>query len=135
MPSPAPRSPSAARAAGPPLSPPEPARGQRGQASVELVALLPVIAVVAALLWQCAVAAYAAWAAGAAARSAARAHALGGDVQRAARRRLPSDLERGLVVRSRPDGSVTVTVTVPGLAGQLGRGTASATAHFADQAA
>ena len=99
------------------------------------MALLPALALVAATLWQCAVAGHATWAAGAAARAAARAHALGDDPQLAARRRLPSDLERGLVVRERADGSITVGVRIPALAPALRLGRASATAHFAGQGA
>ena len=87
--------------------------GQRGQASVELVALLPVVAVLALALWQLAVAGYGYWATGGAARAAARAEAVGGDAEVAARRALSASFERGLRVRPGRDGAVSVRVAVP----------------------
>jgi len=92
-------------------------RSQDGQAAVELVAALPFIVLLAAVLWQAAVAGQAAWLAGSAARAAARAQAVGGDPTSAARGVLPARLERGLRVRPRADGAVTVTVPVPLVAG------------------
>jgi hypothetical protein len=89
------------------------ARAQHGQASVELVALLPLIALLAAALWQAVLAGEAAWLAGAAARAAARAQAVGGDPDAAARRVLPARLARGLGVHAQSDGSVAVSVPIP----------------------
>jgi hypothetical protein len=90
-----------------------PARtGQRGQATVETVALLPLIVLVGALLWQAVVAGQALWLSGAAARAAARAAAVGGDAQVAARGALPPRLESGLRVRA-AGGRVRVAVRVP----------------------
>lgn len=99
---------------------------QRGQAAVELVALLPFIALVGALLVQAAIAGQAVWLAQSAARSAARAQAVGLDRDQAARRTLPSRLERGLRVRPSGDG-VQVTLRIPSLwGGDLGSVGASA---------
>ena len=88
-----------------------------GQAAVELVAVLPLVALIALSLWQLAVAGQAAWLAGAAARAAARAHAVGGDEAAAARGVLPGRLERGLRVHAGEDGSVTLRLAVPSVAG------------------
>lgn len=79
--------------------------GERGQAAVEFVALLPVLALTALALGQAAIAGWAAWSASGAARVAARAHALGDDPARAARRVLPAMLgsrARVRVVERRP---------------------------------
>ena len=74
--------------------------GRRGQASVELVALLPLVVVVGALLWQAVVAGQALWlSACRGAGAAARAAAVGGDAEAAAKRALPPRLEAGLRVR------------------------------------
>jgi ribosomal protein L4 len=86
--------------------------GQPGQASVETVALLPLIVLVAALLWQAVVAGQALWLSGAAARAAARAAAVGGDAEAAAKGALPPRLESGLRVRA-AGGGVRVAVRVP----------------------
>jgi hypothetical protein len=86
---------------------------EKGQAAVELVALRPLLALIALVLWQFAVAGQAAWLAGA----AARAHAIGGDEGAAARGVLPRSLERGLRVRARDDGSVTLSLAVPAVVG------------------
>jgi hypothetical protein len=86
---------------------------QRGQASVELVAILPLVAVLTVVLWQLAVAGYGYWATGGAARAAARAEAVGGDADAAARRALSDPFERGLKVRPGRDGEVSVRVGVP----------------------
>jgi hypothetical protein len=96
--------------------PPPPSR-ESGQAAVELVAVLPLLALVALALWQLAVAGQAAWLAASAARAAARAHAVGGDEREAARAVLPSRLERGLRVRDEEDGSITLRLDVPAVAG------------------
>jgi hypothetical protein len=87
--------------------------GERGQATVELVALLPLVAVLGVLLWQAVVAGQALWLSGAAARAAARAAAVGGDAEYAARGALPQRLEEGLRVRAAGDGGVRVAVRVP----------------------
>jgi hypothetical protein len=88
------------------------ARGEEGQAAVELVALLPVLALVAALAWQSVVAGQAWWMAGAAAREAARAQALGGDPEAAARGVLPGALRDGVRVRRDGEG-VAVRLAIP----------------------
>lgn len=108
-------------------------REQRGQASVELVALLPVIALLAALLWQVAIAGQAVWLAGSAARAAARAKAVEGDAEQAARGALPESLERGLRVRAQGDGAVRVTVPVRGVLLKDPLTTVHATARFEPQ--
>jgi hypothetical protein len=88
--------------------------GQSGQTSVELVALLPLVVLLGALLWQAVVAGQAVWLSGAAARAAARAAAVGGDAEAAARGALPARLEQGLRVRTAADGAtVRVGVHVP----------------------
>jgi pilus assembly protein CpaE len=89
------------------------AGGQTGQAAVELVGVLPFVALLAMVLWQLVVAGQTAWLAGSAARAAARANAVDADVAAGARAVLPERLERGLRVRSSPDGGVTVTLAVP----------------------
>jgi pilus assembly protein CpaE len=90
-----------------------PRASQRGQTTAEFVAMLPAVVLVALVVWQLALAGHAAWACANAARVAARAAAVGGDVQRAARSALPSSLERGLRVRRRDDGLVEVGVRIP----------------------
>lgn len=104
-----------------------------GQAAVELVALLPLLAALTALVWQAAVAGQAVWLAGSAARAAARAHAVGADTTAAARRALPSDLERGARVRGLDDGSVRVSLRVPSVLGRWHLGTVTARARLAPQ--
>jgi hypothetical protein len=91
--------------------------GERGQATVELVALLPLLALAVALMWQAALAGQAIWLAGSAARAAARADAIGLDAAAAARRVLPSRLERGLAVSAHGDGAVAVSIRVPSVVG------------------
>jgi hypothetical protein len=110
-----------------PVTPRLPAgRSTAGQASVELVALLPLVALLAVAAWQLAVAGHAVWAAEAAARAAARADAVGGDAEAAARARLTPALDATLRVR-REDGWVHVSVRVPEvLPIHLGRTTAVA---------
>jgi hypothetical protein len=85
---------------------------EAGQASVETVALLPLVALCGALLWQAVVAGQALWLSAAAARAAARAAAVGGDAEAAARGALPPRLESGLSVRA-AGGGVRVAVRVP----------------------
>ena len=108
---------------------------EEGQAAVELVAVLPFVVLLAAIMWQAALAGQAAWLAGSAARAAARAQAVGGDPAAAARGVLPARLERGLHVRARPDGAVTVTVPVPLVAGAGRLTTVDARARFEPQGA
>jgi hypothetical protein len=83
-----------------------------GQASVETVALLPLVALCGALLWQAVVAGQALWLSAAAARAAARAAAVGGDAEAAARGALPPRLESGLSVHT-AGGGVRVALRVP----------------------
>jgi pilus assembly protein CpaE len=108
--------------------------GQEGQASVELVALLPLVALVGALLWQAVVAGQTLWLAGAAARAAARAAAVGGDAEAAARGALPPRLEHGL--RVRPDGNgagVRVAVHIPSVLTSGSLATVESRAAFPEQ--
>ena len=77
------------------------------------MAALPAILLVAALLVQLAIAGHAAWACANAARVAARADAVGGDAEAAARTALPRRLEDGLEVRDADAGRVSVRVRVP----------------------
>lgn len=107
-------------------------RDETGQAGVELVGVLPVVALLCALLWQLALAGHAAWAVSSAARAAARASAVGGDPQAAARGALPAGLERRLRVRAAGEDGVRVAVRIPSLGG-LRLGDVSATARFAPQ--
>jgi pilus assembly protein CpaE len=93
------------------------ARSEAGQSAVELVALLPLVALVGVALAQAALAGQAAWLAGSAADAAARAHAIGSDPERAARRALPGHLERGLRVRTTDDGEAAVRVRLPAITG------------------
>ena len=88
-------------------------RSERGQASVEMVAVLPLVALVGAIVWQLALAGQSLWLCANAARAAARAEAVGGDGEAAARSALPESLERGLRVESGSGGSVRVEVMVP----------------------
>ena len=109
-------------------------RAEDGQATVELVALLPLMAVLAGLLWQGVVASQAVWLAGSAASAAARASAVGGDAQAAARKVLPSRLQRGLVVRRiAPDDGVRVAIAVPSIVGGGRLTTVSARARLQEQ--
>jgi len=97
------------------------------------VALLPLLVVLALCLWQAVVAGHAVALAGSAARSAARARAIGADTGAAARAVLPLRLERGLRVRDRSGGGVTVAVRVPPVLGRLAPGSVSADERFAPQ--
>lgn len=97
------------------------------------MALLPFVALVVAVLWQLAVAGHAEGVVGAAARAAARAQALGQDPRAAAKARLPDDLERGLRVRARDDGTVDVSIAIPGVLGVGGMGRAGARTRFEAQ--
>jgi hypothetical protein len=73
------------------------------------------------------------WLSGAAARAAARAVAVGGDVDAAARATLPPRLEAGLGVRRADDGAVTVTIRIPTVLGDASLGRTSARARFVPQ--
>ena len=88
-------------------------RSSRGQASVELVAVMPFVLLVGLVLWQLVLAGHTAWLCANAARVAARAAAVGGDGERAARSALPEGLERGLRVEENGSGDVHVRVRVP----------------------
>ncbi len=104
-----------------------------GQATVELVVLLPVIAVVLLGAWQVAVAGHAVWSASAAARAAARAEAVGGDADRAARRLLPARVRRAARVRVGEDGEVRVDVPIPAIGAGGSLVTTTARARFEPQ--
>lgn len=88
-------------------------RSQAGQASAELVAVIPILIVVVALAGQLAVVGYSLWSAASAARAGARAAAVGGDPQRAARSALPGFLADGAEVDDA--GPVEVRVRAPAL--------------------
>jgi hypothetical protein len=105
---------------------------ERGQASVETVALLPLVALCGALLWQAVVAGQAMWLSAAAARAAARATAVGGDAEAAARGALPPRLESGLAVRA-AGGGVRVAVPVPAVLGDGSVFTVRSRAAFPEQ--
>lgn len=104
-----------------------------GQAAVELVVLLPLILIGAATCLQLMLAAHAGWSASAAARAAARAHAVGGEELRAARRALPDSLERHLEVEDSDSGGVVVRVRIPTVVPGLPLGALTARARFAEQ--
>jgi hypothetical protein len=106
---------------------------ENGQASVELVALIPLVAILAAGLWQAALAGQAVWAGSAAARSGARAAAVGGDVDAAARRVVPRRLRRGMRVRTDDEGAVEVRIPVRLLTGRTVLWTATHRAYFEAQ--
>ncbi len=110
-----------------------PRTGESGQATVEFVALLPLLVVLALGLWQAVVAGQAVALAGSAARSAARARAVGTDSAAAARAVLPRRLERGLRVRDRADGGVSVSIRVPAVLARAQVGSVAAEARFAPQ--
>lgn len=106
----------------------------RGQASVELVGLLPLVGVLVVLLWQAVVAGQAVWLAGTAARAAARAEAVGGDPEAAARATLPAALQHGLRATTGDAGAVRVRIRVPSVVGGVQRiVTVSAQARFRPQ--
>ena len=106
--------------------------GQGGEAAVELVGGCPSW-LLAMLLWQLVVAGQAAWLAGSAARAAARANAVEGDAATAAPAVLPERLERGLRVRTSPDGGVTVTLAVPSVVGDVALASIDGRARFEPQ--
>jgi hypothetical protein len=108
-------------------------RSERGQSTVEFVAMIPVVVLLAGALWQAVVAGQAVWVSGAAARAAARAAAVGGDAEEAARRALPAALERGLRVKTGDEGKAEVEIAVPLVVGSGHLTTVSAKAHFEPQ--
>jgi hypothetical protein len=108
-------------------------RRECGQATVELVALLPFLVAVLAAAWQLVLAGDARWSAATAARAAARAAAVGGDAEAAARRHLPKRLEDGLRVTESGRGRVRVTLAVPAVVHGLRPGRVSAEASFTPQ--
>jgi hypothetical protein len=89
-------------------------RDEHGQTAAELVAVVPLLLILLAAIAQLAIAGYALWAAGDAARAGARAVAVGGDTESAARSALPEWLERDAEV-SETDGPVEVRVAAPAL--------------------
>ncbi|MFD5770120.1 TadE/TadG family type IV pilus assembly protein [Streptomyces sp. NPDC127049] len=91
------------------------ARGDRGQVAVEFTGMVPVILLTLALLWQVVLVGYTYILAGNAADEAARAAAVGGDCDGAARRHLDGAWAGATVdCGGAPSGGmVTVTVTVP----------------------
>ena len=95
-------------------------RDSGGQASVEMVAALPLLVLVGAIVWQLALAGHSAWMCAHAARAAARAEAVGGDGEAAARSALPRSLERGLRVERPEGGAVRIHVRVPLIASRWG---------------
>ena len=86
---------------------------ERGQAAAELVAVAPILIGVVLVLAQLVITGYALWSAGDAARAGARAALVDGDPEGAARRALPSWLERGAEIDT--DGPVEVRVEAPAL--------------------
>lgn len=80
---------------------------------MELVAVIPFVLLIGAVAWQFALAGYALWVTSHAARVAARADAVGRDVQEAARSALPGGLQEGLRVQRLDGGGVRVRVRMP----------------------
>lgn len=78
-----------------------------------MLAAVPFVLLAGALAFQLALAGWTAWMSAHAARVAARADAVGRDVQPAARSALPDSLRRGLEVRRLERGGVRVSVQVP----------------------
>lgn len=75
--------------------------------------MLPCVLLAGLVAWQLVLAGHTLWLTSQAARVAARAHAVGRDATAAARSALPRSLERGLRVRRRREGGVSVEVRVP----------------------
>ena len=90
-------------------------RAQDGQTLVELVALLPAIVLLGLVGWQLAVAAHAWTLAQGSARAAARAHAVGAPVERAARAALPSGYAARARVVTVAGARIRVRLAVPGV--------------------
>jgi hypothetical protein len=106
---------------------------QNGQATVELVALLPCLVALLAAAWQLVLAGDARWSAATAARAAARAAAVGGDAEAAARRHLPARLEAALRVTEAGRGRVRVSLAVPPVIHGLRPGRVGAESSFTPQ--
>ena len=87
-------------------------RTSGGQASVELLGTLPAVLLVGLAVWQLALGGHAAWLCAHAARAAARAQAVHGDPEAAARSALPRALASGVTV-DRAGAGVRVEVPVP----------------------
>ncbi|MFB7103974.1 TadE/TadG family type IV pilus assembly protein [Streptomyces hydrogenans] len=97
--------------------------GDRGQVAVEFTGMVPVILLTLALLWQVVLVGYTYVLAGNAADEAARAAAVDGDCDGAARRHLDGAWAGAEVACGLPSGGmaiVTVTVPVPVLFPGLG---------------
>ena len=77
------------------------------------MAAIPFVLVIGAVAWQLALAGYALWVTSHAARVAARADAVGRDVEAAARSALPGGLQEGLLVQRLEGGGVRVRVRMP----------------------
>ena len=75
--------------------------------------MLPFLLLAGLVAWQLLLAGHTLWLCAAAARTAARAEAVGGRGERAARSALPEALERDLRVAAAPRGGVRVSVRVP----------------------
>jgi len=86
---------------------------ERGQATVEFLGVLPAALLVILAAWQLALAGQTSWLAANAARVGARAQAVGGDPERAARSALPSYLGDRMQVRRGAGGRVSVRVRLP----------------------
>ena len=86
-------------------------RSEGGQAAAELVAIVPIAVAIVALVAQLAIAGFSLWTAADAARAGARAVAVGGDPEAAARSALPGWLERGAEIET--SGPVEVRVRAP----------------------
>jgi hypothetical protein len=107
--------------------------GDGGQASIELIALLPALALIATLAIQALLAGGTLWLTATAAREAARARALGGDPEAAARTALPSWSREGLQVTTEREDGVRVRVEIPSLVGGLRLGSVSVPARMEPQ--
>jgi hypothetical protein len=86
-----------------------------GQASVELVAILPALIVSVLVAAQVVAAGWALWTAANAARAGARAAAVGGDAEAAARSAIPDPLRGGARIQVRAGKTARVSVPVPAL--------------------
>jgi hypothetical protein len=104
-----------------------------GQASIELIALLPALALIAVLAIQALLAGSTLWLTATAAREAARARALGGDPEAAARAALPSWSRGGLRVTTERADGVRVRVEIPSLVAGLRLGSVSVPARMEPQ--
>lgn len=106
--------------------------GESGQASVELIAAIPMMVLMALGAWQAVLAVRAQVAAVGAARAGARAVAVGGSGETAARTHVPEGFASRVRVGRSADG-LRVTVAVPAALGGARLGTVSATGRFAGQ--